>query len=138
VPGDVLFARIEPSIFNKKYVYVEHLFGHPYAYVSTEFYVVKARPESALQLFLYAILFSRFVEVQIRGKTTGSSGRRRLDKALFADLTMPVPPFALQAEIAEAVSGKRVAARQLRDQANQNWAAAKRELERTLLGTTAD
>jgi len=41
--GDILFARIEPSIFNKKYIYVDDLDGAEYAYTSTEFYIVEAK-----------------------------------------------------------------------------------------------
>ncbi len=39
--GDILFARIEPSVFNKKYVLADNLFGHDHAYTSTEFGCVR-------------------------------------------------------------------------------------------------
>jgi len=42
-PNDLLFARIEPSIFNKKYILTKDLKGYDFAFTSTEFYIVKGK-----------------------------------------------------------------------------------------------
>lgn len=133
-PGDILFARIEPSVFNKKYVLVDDLKGYDYAYTSTEFYTVRAKPSETIQGYLYAMFFCSFVFAQVKGKTTGSSGRRRIDPELFANLQIPVPDKAVQQAIADEVSRRRAEARRLRQQAEQDWAAAKARFERRLLG----
>ena len=54
-PGNVLFARIEPSIFDRKYVFAEDLLGYEYAYTSTEFYVVTAIPGISLAEYVHAM-----------------------------------------------------------------------------------
>lgn len=89
-PGDILFARIEPSVFNKKYIEAKDLHGHPFAFTSTEFYVVEG--SSIDSQYLFFTFLTDFVYNQVIGKTTGSTGRRRLDPDVFAKLQIPVPP----------------------------------------------
>jgi len=132
--GDILFARIEPSVFNKKYVFVEHLGDHEYAYLSTEFYAVRAHGNEDDQKYLYAMFQSAFVYNQVRGKTTGSSGRRRIDPEMFASLLIPWPDGSVRKKIAAEVSRRRDATRLLREDAAQLWDAAKRRFEDALLG----
>lgn len=132
--GDILFARIEPSVFNKKYVYVDHLGGHDYAYLSTEFYAVRARGDDDDQKYLYAMFQSSFVYNQVRGKTTGSSGRRRLDPDMFKSLLVPWPDRGVRKEIAAEVACRRADARRLRAEADVLWDHAKDQFEAALLG----
>lgn len=132
--GDILFARIEPSIFNKKYVLVEHLAGHDYVYLSTEFYTVRARGDEFDQRYLYAMFQSAFVFNQVRGKTTGSSGRRRLDPEMFASLLIPWPDRDMRKKIGAQLTRRREDARRLRDEARTVWDDAKRRFEEELLG----
>ncbi len=88
-PNDLLFARIEPSIFNKKYILTKDLKGYDFAFTSTEFYIVKGKDID--NEYLLANFLSDYVYKQVEGKTTGSTGRRRLDKSVFADLVFPFP-----------------------------------------------
>lgn len=135
-PGDILFARIEPSVFNQKYVLAENLKGHDYAYTSTEFYVVRAK-SGVEQAYLYAMMFCSFVFAQVKGKTTGSSGRRRIDSDLFAELQIPLPSEAKQKAISAEVVWRRETARRLRSEAASEWATAKAWFESELLGRPA-
>jgi len=135
-PGDILFARIEPSVFNQKYVFVENLKGHEYAYTSTEFYVVRAKP-GLQQAYLYATMFSSFLSAQVKGKTTGSSGRRRIDPELFRDLEIPIPSAAKQKAIAAEVVRRWETARRLRAEAASQWTKATTWFEEQLLGRSA-
>jgi type I restriction enzyme, S subunit len=132
--GDILFARIEPSVFNKKYVLVDDLKGYTYAYTSTEFYVVSAKKALIDRDYLYAMFFCTFVFNQVKGKTTGSSGRRRIDTDLFSDLQIPVPSTNIQASIAKQIKSRRSEAQRLRQEAETEWEAAKTRFERQLLG----
>lgn len=86
--NDILFARIEPSIFNKKYIFADDLFGYDFAFTSTEFYIIEQK-EINIE-YVFKLLFSDFVFNQIKGKTTGSTGRRRLDLDVFKNLDFPV------------------------------------------------
>jgi len=134
--GDILFARIEPSVFNKKYVLAEDLRCCDFAFTSTEFYVVRPHDDMS-RYFLYSMFFCSFVFAQVRGKTTGSSGRRRIDPELFANLMIPVPSKAMQDEIAKEVTHRRLEARRLREEAAREWEAAKARFEAKLLGSEA-
>ncbi|MEO6966988.1 MAG: restriction endonuclease subunit S [Rhodanobacteraceae bacterium] len=133
-PGDILFACIEPSVFNKKYVFDEHLQSHAFAYTSTEFYVVTPRAGKVVPEYLYAMFFCSFAFAQTKGKTTGSSGRRRLDPEMFRTLQIPVPDKAAQQTISTEIRRRRERARALRAEAESGWAQAKRWFEQQLLG----
>lgn len=132
--GDILFARIEPSIFNKKYVFVQHLGGNEHVYLSTEFYTVRAHGDEYDQRYLYAMFHSSFVFNQVRGKTTGTSGRRRLDPDMFASLLFPWPKREIRKKIADEVARRREGAHRLREEGNNLWEEAKLRFEEQLLG----
>ena len=132
--GDILIARIEPSVFNKKYVLVETLAPHDYAVTSTEFYVVSPLTEEVARLYLYGIFFTDFVFQQVVGKTTGSSGRRRISRSLFEAIDLPIPPRATQETVSAEVDRRRGAARELRRAAADIWADARSGFEEALLG----
>lgn len=100
VKDDVLFARIEPSVFNQKYIYADDLKGNDYAFTSTEFYIVKAKEETDPK-FIFYMLFTDQVFEQIKGKTTGSTGRRRLDKSAFEKTLIPYPDKETRAKVVE-------------------------------------
>jgi hypothetical protein len=87
IAGDILFARIEPSVFNRKYVFVRDLGEHRRVLTSAEFFVIRPQPDAVDETFLHEVLLSDIVARQIAGKTTGSSGRRRLDRDVLATLT---------------------------------------------------
>jgi hypothetical protein len=135
--GDILFARIEPSIFNKKYVFVDHLAGRTYAYLSTEFYAVRAHGDPDDQRYLYALLHSAVVFNQVKGKTTGSSGRRRLDPEMFASIVLPWPPSATRRAIADEVASRRESARRLRAEADEVLETARSTFAARLLDAGA-
>ncbi len=132
--GDILFCRIEPGVFTKKYVLANDLLGQEYAYTSTEIYVVKAKKEIVIQEYLYAMFFCPFVYSQIEGKTIGSSGRRRIDPEMFSSLSIPVPDKQKQMQIANEIKRRRAQARQLREEAESGWQSAKEKFEKALLG----
>jgi type I restriction enzyme S subunit len=98
--GDILFARIEPSIFNKKYIFVDNLKGYDYAFTSTEFYIVRAKKDVNPK-YLFYMFFMTDVFSQVLGRTTGSTGRRRLDKGVFENLLIPSFIPSVQNKIAK-------------------------------------
>ena len=132
-PGDVLFARIEPSIFNKKYILVENLKGFDFAYTSTEFYVVTPIPSVTLAEYVHAMFSCSFVYLQSKGMTAGSTGRRRLDAAQFRTLRFPLPSIDIQREISDEALRRRAEARRLRSQAETSWQQARERFEQQLL-----
>ncbi|MDQ7008713.1 MAG: restriction endonuclease subunit S [Candidatus Gracilibacteria bacterium] len=101
--GDILFARIEPSIFNKKYIYVDEKFDLDFAYTSTEFYIIEAK-KGVNNKYIYNLLFNDETYNQFSGKTTGSTGRRRLDRNTFENIKIPLPPLEIQNQIVEKMN----------------------------------
>lgn len=85
--NDVIFARIEPSIFNRKYaivpVEIDECVG------STEIYI--ARPKKGVSsIYLHWALRGEWIADQLNpGILRGSTGRRRLKREDFADLLIP-------------------------------------------------
>jgi type I restriction enzyme S subunit len=106
---DILFARIEPSVFNRKYVLIEDLRGYERFYVSGEFLVVRPDIDIIDYRYLHEVLLSDIVAHQIVGKTTGSSGRRRLDRSVLEALVIPVPTLSRQGEILQTLIAQRSA-----------------------------
>lgn len=134
---DILFARIEPSIFNKKYVYVDPSIEPSIFTTSSEFYVVRAHIDRILPGYLWALFFTDYVFRQVEGQTTGSSGRRRLPLDKFEAVRIPVPPIHLQRELAERALSERDEAQALIDSAAIDWASAKEAFEVALIGKVA-
>ena len=87
LPNDILFARIEPSIFNQKYIFAGDLKGYNFAFTSTEFYIIEQK--SVNIKYIFTLLFTDYVFNQVKGKTTGSTGRRRLDLSAFNNIEIP-------------------------------------------------
>jgi hypothetical protein len=131
--GDILMARIEPSVFNRKFVWVGELTETEYAYTSGEFHVITPDRRFVDPFYLYAILFTSFFYSQIEGKTTGSSGRRRLQRAMLEFFEIPVPQMELQEEIATEIAGRQAETLRLRLAAESDWAMAKRTFEAGLV-----
>jgi type I restriction enzyme, S subunit len=128
--GDILFARIEPSVFNQKYVFVDALpAGTRVVATSGEFYVVRAIQSLLDSKFLYAVLFTEFVTAQVRGFTTGSSGRQRLPRELFTELLIPCPPLKEQRRIGERFLESLQRARMIRAAALLDWESARENFE---------
>lgn len=132
--GDILFARIEPSVFNRKYVFADWLGDEGWAFLSTEFYPVRAKGKESDQRYLYALLLSEIVQRQVLGKTTGTSGRRRLDRDMFDSMMIPWPDADERAHIAAEVDRRRAEARRLRLEARARWEDARQAFEDALLG----
>ena len=132
-PDDILFARIEPSIFNKKYVWASDLLGHDYAFLSTEFYTIRAK-DMRLQKFIYAMLFYRPVFQQFSGRTTGSTGRRRLDKTSLQKIMIPMPRLDVCEAIGNEFFARRNKAIILTTEAEQDLQNAREQFEKELLG----
>ena len=133
--GDILFARIEPSVFNRKYVFVSDLQDHERVYVSGEFYVVEPDPDRVDANFLHELLLSSIVAPQVRGKTTGSSGRRRLDAGLFATLQLPLPPLPEQRRLTKLIEARRNVARQALAEGAATLERSMAAFETALFGT---
>jgi type I restriction enzyme, S subunit len=135
--GDVLFARIEPSIFNKKYVFVDGPMVDQKFFTSTEFYVLRANRELVVPGFLWSILFTDYVYSQIENQTTGSSGRRRLAVDSLTAVSVPLPPLPQQDRLAKEMLARRESAQRYIEEADALWERTKTDLQAELLDWTS-
>ena len=129
--GDIVFARIEPCIYNRKIAMIPKEAGEVLG--STELLVARAK-QGVLPEFLLWILRSEFIQRQIAGRMTGTTGRRRLPNSTFTRLKIPKVPMELQKKLAEEAMRRRDQAKRLRAEAESVVAEAKAQVARMILG----
>jgi len=102
--GDTLIARITPSLENGKTAFVDFLDDNEVGYGSTEFIVLREKPEISHIHFLYYFAMSpEFREVAILSMT-GSSGRQRVQTDVVKSHSFLLPPLPEQKAIAAVLS----------------------------------
>jgi type I restriction enzyme S subunit len=91
--GDVLFARITPSMQNGKCAIFTGPHGHGYG--STEFHVI--RPQNGTQArWIHRFLRTKEIRMQAAKHFTGTAGQQRVPADFLRRLEIPVPPKAAQ------------------------------------------
>jgi hypothetical protein len=100
--NDILFAKIMPSLENKKLALVTQDVANGVA--STEFVVLRRRTESPLDVyFLFRSLRSDFFTRQAVANTTGATGRQRINPQRLLELKIIVPPVEICRQVSTAV-----------------------------------
>lgn len=124
--GDFLLSKITPCLENGKQGVVRNLPGG-WGYATTEVFPI--RPNSALITeFLALYLLQPDVRQSLASKMEGTTGRRRLPKAVVQSLQIPLPPLPEQQEIARMLQ-----AVDARIEAEEKKKAALEALFKTLL-----
>ncbi len=96
--GDVLFARISPSMENGKAVLVENL-PHQMGFCSPEFYVL--RPGSSIDgRYLFYMVWNPIFRQLAARNMTGASGYQRVPQDFFKQAQIPLPSLKEQKRIA--------------------------------------
>ena len=100
--GDTLMARITPCLENGKIArFVPRTLGsNTPAYGSTEFIIIRGRPNATLTDFVYYLTRWDGVRSYAIDQMTGTSGRQRVPTGCFDHLLVPVPPIPEQHAIA--------------------------------------
>ena len=126
--NDVLYCRLRP--------YLNKVWKAEYDGVcSTEFHVLRMKCNSVLPEYLSAVMRSTLVLNQSRHMMTGNT-HPRITNDDVANLLIPVPDMPMQKKIADEMRIRRDTVRALRAEAETEWAAAKAQFERELLGGT--
>lgn len=105
--GDILFAKIMPSLANKKFALVTTEITN--GVCSTEFLVLRplAKDEESEQYinpyYLFKALRSDHFTRQAVANVTGATGRQRIAPDVLLSLKIVVPPVPLQMRIASVV-----------------------------------
>lgn len=95
--GDVLFAKITPCMENGKVAIVPALKnGHGFG--STEFHVLRARPNIDARYLYYFVSSQRF-RVTAARNMTGAVGQRRVPAPYLSEHRIPLAPYNQQGRI---------------------------------------
>ncbi|KZL49466.1 hypothetical protein A2T98_12530 [Nodularia spumigena CENA596] len=129
--NDVVFARIEPCIYNKKIALIPSDIIE--ALGSTELLIARAK-SNILPSFLLWLLRSELIQQQIAGKMTGTTGRRRLPDEVFASLKLPKISIDLQKLIVNELNRRCNEAKFLYTESENLVNEAKARVERMILG----
>ncbi len=97
--SDTLMARITPCLENGKVARYHASGGKREAHGSTEFIVIRGRPNVTDNDFVHYLTKWEEVHNAI-GQMTGTSGRQRVPVDSLDHLTVPIPPFSEQRTIA--------------------------------------
>ena len=125
--GDVLYGRLRPYL-NK--VIVAETSG----ICSTEFHVMRVIDENEIiPEYLAAIMRSPLILAQTKHMMTGNT-HPRISNDDVKNLYIPIPEIDVQREIASELNKRRKEARKLKEEAEQEWADAKAQFEKELLG----
>ena len=125
--GDVLYGRLRPYL-NKV------LCAEQAGICSTEFHVMRVKNKSELlPEYLAEIMRSNLILAQTKHMMTGNTHPRIANNDV-KNLCIPVPSLSIQQEITNEIGTRRREARALRQNAEKEWAAAKRQFEKELLG----
>lgn len=97
--GDTIMARITPCLENGKTAFIDILDDGEIGFGSTEFIVMRAKPDVSDPQFVYYLATSpTFRNVAIKSMV-GSSGRQRVQQGVLDDLELIVPPLEEQRRI---------------------------------------
>lgn len=129
--GDILYAKIMPSLENRKAALVTEDVSN--AVASTEFIVLRMRDDADINMYyLFRAVRSDQFNRQARANVSGATGRQRIDADKLLELQVVVPPREIQKRIGDAVEEEFT----LRTQAKEQARAADDEAERVLGPTT--
>ena len=98
--GDTLMARITPCLESGKIARYRSADGASFGHGSTEFIVIRGRPEVTDNDFAYYLTQSPQVRNYAISQMTGTSGRQRVPVAALDDIEVILPPLAEQRAIA--------------------------------------
>jgi type I restriction enzyme S subunit len=100
--GDLLLAKITPSLENGKQGIVPDNIPNGFALATTEVFPISCKGIDRLFLF-YVLKFPKFRN-KIISSMIGTTGRQRASKESIENLLIPLPPLPEQQKIAEILS----------------------------------
>ena len=101
--GDTLMARITPCLENGKIARYHAPEAASKAHGSTEFIVIRGRPDVTNNDFAYYLTKWNEVREYAISQMTGTSGRQRVPADSLDHLTVPIPPLPEQRAIAHVL-----------------------------------
>ena len=102
--GDTLLARITPCLENGKTAQVNIFDEDEVGFGSTEFIVLREKPNSTYNDFIFYLAISQDFRSKAIQSMTGTTGRQRVQTDLLQNTMMPVPSLKEQRAIAAVLS----------------------------------
>lgn len=130
--GDLLWAKITPCMQNGKSCIVDEL-PTEIGFGSTEFHVLRQRSDRIYMPYLWIWLASSVLLSAAQAVFNGSAGQQRVSDSFLKNLPLPLPDIQLQKELANTAFTNRTTALALKQQAAEDWLAARARFEKELL-----
>jgi len=128
--GDILFAKITPSVENGKVGLSDDVPG-PLAFGSTEFHVIHPRANLDKQFLLSFLRLPSTRQAAVESMV-GATGRRRVPVDFLRNLKLPLPSLETQRRIVEEVRAFEEEARRIQ-KAQKESRAVLEQIEKSLL-----
>ena len=104
--GDILWAKITPSMQNGKACIVDGL-SNGIGFGSTEFHILRVNDPSVSRAFVFELISQPMVRSMAVRAFTGSAGQQRVPAAFLERLPFPQIPHERQREIVETMEAAR-------------------------------
>lgn len=131
--NDLLVAKITPCMENGKTGVARNL-TNQFGYGSTEFHVFRPKSDNLNIDYLHAFFHANFFRQNAKLTFGGSAGHQQVPPEFFKKLYIPLPPTPVQIKIVQEITTRQQQAQTLRQQAQRDFAAAKQDIERLILG----
>lgn len=151
VDGDVLFAKITPSLQNGKHAVARNL-RNGVGFGSTEFHVLRPSPV-VLSDWVHQYLRRPEVAELAERRLVGSAGQQRVPSSFLSELLIHVPDLPTQRRVLDSLGRETAILNRARDAAATGWSASRgiaarirerafaladKESDRQLLGALAE
>lgn len=133
--GDLLWAKITPCMQNGK-SFLSDTMPTEFGFGSTEFHVLRQKSERIYMPFLWVLLSDEHILEAAQGMFSGSAGQQRVPDTFLKKFPIILPPIELQKELADEVMEALNQAKKMKEAAESEWADAKAQFEKELLGET--
>jgi type I restriction enzyme S subunit len=130
---DLLWAKITPCMQNGKSCLVSNL-PTEIGFGSTEFHVLRNKSDKVYMPYIWAVLSNGIVLQTAQTVFGGSAGHQRVSDSFLKNFPLPLPDMVVQQEIADNVFENLGKIYALKREAEAEWAAAKAQFERELIG----
>jgi type I restriction enzyme M protein len=100
--GDVVMAKITPSMENGKGAYIENMENN-LGFGSTEFHTIRAINNEAIGKYIHYLLKQKEFRVNASKNMTGTSGHKRVPKEYVQDYKFLIPDIKTQKKIIKEI-----------------------------------
>lgn len=130
---DLLWAKITPCMQNGK-SFIAADMPTEIGFGSTEFHVLRQKDKRLYMPFLWVLLSEIHVLEAAQGMFSGSAGQQRVPDTFLKKFPIVLPPIEMQKRLADNVFDALSQSKQMQIEAEQEWAEAKVQFEKELLG----